>query len=78
MTNVVFDNPLLFVIDYPDRNAVEIFDKRSRRMGFVSGALADRFRHDFGILLAEQPDDDRFEEFMDDYEAVLNQSPTVH
>ncbi len=78
MVNVVFDNPLLYVIDYPGQDAVEIFDKRSGRLGLVRGAVAERFRHDFGILLAKEPDEEGFGDFIDDYASVMNQTAVLH
>jgi hypothetical protein len=76
--NVVFNNPLLYVIDYPSDDAVEILDKRSGRFGLVRGALADRFRHDFGILVAREADQESFEEFIDSYDAVMTQAARLH
>jgi hypothetical protein len=78
MNSVVFDSPMMYVIDYPGQDAIEILDKRSGRVGVVRGALADRFRRDFGILVAHQADAEDFEEFMDGYEAVMNQSAMIH
>lgn len=78
MINVVYNNPMLYVIDYPSEDAVEILDKRSGRVGIVRGALAQRFRHDFGILVAEEADEERFEDFIDSYDAVMNQSARLH
>jgi hypothetical protein len=78
LINLVFNHPLLYVIDYPDDDAVEIHDRRSGRIGIVSGALAERFRHDFGILVSEQADDDRLGEFIDSFDAVINQSARLH
>jgi hypothetical protein len=78
MNNVVFDSPMMYVIDYGGQDAVEILDKRSGRVGIVRGALAQRFRHDFGILLSQQADAEEFEDFIDGYDAVMNQSALVH
>jgi hypothetical protein len=76
--NVVFNNPMLYVVDYSGKDAIEIIDKRSGRVGLVRGALANRFRHDFGILVAEQADEERFEDFIESYDAVMNQSARWH
>jgi hypothetical protein len=76
--NLVFNSPMLYVIDYPGEDAVEILDKRSGRFGIARGALARRFRHDFGILVAEQADEDRFADFMETYAGVMNQPARLH
>ena len=75
---VVFDNPLMYVIDYPAEDAVEMFDKRARRVGVMRGAVAERFRHDFGIFLSEDRDEEQFEDFIDAYSAVMDQPASRH
>jgi hypothetical protein len=75
---VIFNHPLMLVVDYPERNAVEMLDKRGARVGVMEGRLAERFRHDFGILLSTEPDTDQVEDFMDDYSGVLDQPVSRH
>jgi hypothetical protein len=76
--NVLFNNPLLYMIDYPGLDALEILDKRKGRMGLVRGATADRMRGEFSQFLAQEHDQDEFEDFMDAYEAVLDQPVSRH
>ena len=75
---VIYNHPLMVVIDYPERNAVEMLDTRGARVGVMAGRLADRFRHDFGILLSAEPDADQIEDFMDSYSGVLDQPVSRH
>jgi len=76
--NVLFNNPLLYMIDYPGLDALEILDKRKGRMGLVRGATADRMRGEFSQFLAQEHDQDEFEGFMDAYEAILDQPVSRH
>jgi hypothetical protein len=76
--NVLFNNPLLYMIDYPGLDALEILDKRKGRMGLVRGATADRMRGEFSQFLAQEHDPDEFEDFMDAYEAILDQPVSRH
>ena len=76
--NVLFNNPLLYMIDYPGLDALEILDKRKGRMGLVRGATADRMRGEFSQFLAQEHDQDEFEDFMDTYEAVFDQPVSRH
>ena len=76
--NVLFNNPLLYVIDYPGHDALEILDKRSGRMGLVRGATADRMRIEFGNFLSEDHNQEEFEDFIDTYDGVLDQPVTRH
>lgn len=75
---VVFSNPLIYVIDYPAYDAVELFDRRSGRVGLMLGDVAHKFRHEFDDLLAGEPGLDSFDEFIDHYSAFLTQSVVKH
>jgi len=76
--NVLFNNPLLYLIDHPAQDALEILDKRSGRMGLVRGAVADRMRIEFGNFLMEDHDQEEFEDFIDTYQAVLDHPVIRH
>ncbi len=76
--NVLFNNPLLYLIDYPTHNALEILDKRNGRMGLVRGAIAERMRVEFGNFLSEEHDQEEFEDFIDTYGVVLDQAVMRH
>ena len=75
---VVFNHPLMYVIDYPAEDAVEMLDKRAHRVGFMRGAVADRFRREFGIFLSEERDEEQLEDFIDAYSAVMDQPVSRH
>ena len=75
---VVFSNPFIYVIDYPAQDAVELFDRRSGRVGLMMGDVAHKFRHEFDDLLASQPEAEAFEDFIDHYRAILTQSAVRH
>ena len=76
--NVLFNNPLLYVIDYPGHDALEILDKRNGRMGLLRGATADRMRGEFRQFLAQEHDQEEFEDFIDSYEAILDHPVSRH
>lgn len=75
---VVFNHPLMYVIDYPGQDAVEMLDKRAGRVGVMRGAVAERFRHDFGIFLAEERNEEQVEEFIESYSAVMDLPVSRH
>jgi hypothetical protein len=76
--NVLFNNPLLYVIDYPGHDALEILDKRNGRMGLLRGATADRMRGEFAQFLTHEHDQEEFEDFIDSYEAILDHPVSRH
>lgn len=75
---VVFDHPLMYVIDYPAEDAVEMLDKRAGRVGVMRGAVAERFRHDFGIFLSEERDEEQLEDFIDAHSGVMDMPVSRH
>lgn len=75
---VVFNHPLMYVIDYPAENAVEMLDKRVGRLGFFRGSEAERFRLEFDAFLAEERDEDQLEEFIDSHSARVTQPVRRH
>lgn len=75
---LVFNHPLMTVIDYPGQDAVEMLDKRAGRVGVMRGAVAERFRHDFGIFLSEERDEEQLEEFIESYSAVMDLPVSRH
>jgi hypothetical protein len=75
---VMFSNPLIYVIDYPAHDAIELFDRRSGRMGLMMGAVARKFRHEIDDLIAGDPELEEFEDLVDHYSAVLTQSVVNH
>lgn len=75
---VVFNHPLMYVIEYPAQDVVEMLDKRAGRVGVMRGAVAERFRHDFGIFLSAERNEEQLAEFIDAYSAVLDQPVSRH
>ena len=75
---VIFNHPLMYVIDYTTDGVIEMGDKRANRVGIMRGAVAERFRHDLGIFLSEERDDDQFEDFIETYSAVVRQPVSRH
>lgn len=76
--NVLFNNPLLYVIEYPGIDALEILDKRHGRVGLLRGDTAIRVRDEFHEFLSQEHDDEEFEDFIDLHEAILDQPVSRH
>ena len=76
--NVLFNNPLLYIIDYPGHDALEIMDKRNGRMGLLRGAAADRMRGEFSQFLTQEHDQEEFEDFMDSHKSILDHPVSCH
>lgn len=75
---VMFSNPLIYVIDYPAYGAIELFDRRSGKVGLMLGSDADKFRHEFDDLMTGDPGPDAFQSFMEEYSDVVMQPVIRH
>jgi hypothetical protein len=76
--NVLFNNPQLYVIDYPGHDALEILDKRNGRVGLLRGATAERMRFEFREFLTQKHDEEELGDFIDSYDAILDQPVSRH
>ncbi len=75
--NVVCNNAVLYVVDYPAIDAVEIIDKRSGCGGLIRAETAQRFRREFG-LLAGAGGEGSMDDFIAHYGALLTQPAVYH
>lgn len=75
--NVVFNNPMAYVVDYPGFDAVELIDKRSGRGALMREGTARRFRAEFEQW-SHAPDPDAFEVLLEHYRALLTHPAVYH
>lgn len=75
---IVFDNPVLYVVDYPAQDAVEVIDKRVSRGVFMRDEAARRFRSELKDLVATDPDIEAFDDFLDAYPSLFSQPAIYH
>lgn len=75
--NVVCNNPILYVVDYPALDAVEVIDKRSGKGAMMSNGAARRFRQELQGLAGSEAEED-FVELLDHYGALLTQPAVYH
>ena len=75
---IVFDNPVMHVVDYPAQDAVEVIDKRVNKGVLMRDGAAERFRAELKALVAGNPDIEAFDELLDEYETLLSQPAVYH
>lgn len=68
---VLFNNPQLYLIEYPGHDALEILDKRNGRVGLLRGETAARIRGEFRDFLTKGPDEEEIEDFIDAHEGIF-------
>lgn len=74
---IVFDNPVLHVVDYPAEHAVEVIDKRVNKGVLMRDGAAERFRSELKALVSGDPGIDAFGDLLEEYGSLINQ-PTVY
>lgn len=75
---VLFNNPQLYVIEYPAHDALEILDKRKGRLGLLRGPAAEHIRSEFRDFLTRPHDEEEFDAFLDAHDAILEHPLILH
>jgi len=75
---IVFDNPVMHVVDYPAQDAVEVIDKRVNRGALMRDGAADRFRAALMALVSDERDIEAFDALLDEYGSLLTQPAVYH
>lgn len=74
---IVFDNPVMHVVDYPAQDAVEVIDKRVSKGVLMRGEAALRFRSELKALVVGESEIEAFDDLLDDYGSLITQ-PTIY
>ncbi|MDR2241058.1 MAG: DUF3567 family protein [Zoogloeaceae bacterium] len=75
---IVFDNPVMHVVDYPAQDAVEVIDKRVNKGTLMRDGAAERFRAELLALVSDERDIDAFDALLDEYGSLLTQPAVYH
>lgn len=75
---IVFDNPVMHVVDYPAQDAVEVIDKRVNKGVLMRAGAAERFRTELKALVSGEPDIEAFGDLLEEYGSLLNQPAVYH
>ncbi len=75
---IVFDNPVMHVVDYPAEHAVEVIDKRVNKGVLMRDGAAERFRAELKALVAGEPDIEAFGDLLEEYGSLITQPAVYH
>lgn len=75
---IVFNNPVLYVVDYPQVDAIEVIDKRKGLGMLMRDEAARRFRRDLTSFVEAGQEVEDFDGFIDPYEALMTQPAVYH
>ncbi|GIK24202.1 MAG: hypothetical protein BroJett006_04480 [Betaproteobacteria bacterium] len=75
---IVFDNPVMHVVDYPAQDAVEVIDKRVNKGVLMRNGAAERFRAELKALVSGEPDIEAFGDLLEEYGSLITQPAVYH
>ncbi len=76
--NVVLNNPVLYVVDYPSVDAVEVIDKRLGKGVLFRDEAAHRFRIELREMASSATEMDDFGTWLDEYGSLMTQPAVYH
>ncbi|MDO6387506.1 MULTISPECIES: DUF3567 family protein [Uliginosibacterium] len=77
--NIVLNNPVLYVVDYPSVGAIEVIDKRKARGVLLEGDAAQRFKRELKDAMEQNEEGEEldFDPYLDGFDALLTQ-PAIY
>jgi hypothetical protein len=78
MMNVIYNSENYCVVEYPVEHAIELVDKRSARGTFLQGDVAERFAQSMQDAVAEEASAEHIDEFLGEFDTLLDQPVVYH
>ncbi len=83
---MIYNSPNYCVVEFPPQDGhlamssggYEIVDKNARRELFIDGAMAERFREHVEKLIKEEPSLDEVDEFLGQFDSLMQQPVVLH
>ncbi|SDB86391.1 BTH_I0359 family protein [Paraburkholderia lycopersici] len=83
---MIYNSPNYCVVEFPPQDGhsamraggYEIVDKNARREIFIDGAMAARFREDVQKLMEEDQSLDEVDEFLGQFDSLMQQPVVLH
>ena len=76
--NLVYNSEHFSVVEYPTHGSFELIDKQGKTSAFIVGDTAAKFRASIENAFSKNPTIESIDEFLDDYEAPIEQQLTFH
>ena len=76
--NVLYDSKHFYMAEFPGRAGIELVDKAAGRVGFLEGDVAHKLRASMVHLFSDSPTFESVDEFLETYDALLNNPVVLH
>jgi len=76
--NVIYNSENYYVVEYAAEHGYELVDKHAARGAFLHGETADRFLQSMKHAIAEDASAEHVDDFLDQFDMMLNQPVVFH
>ena len=77
--NVIYNSDNYYVVEYSPQHGFELVDKQARRGAFFQGDAADKFAQSLRDIVGEDGVSmERVDEFLGEFDDLMNQPVTYH
>lgn len=82
--NMIYNSPNYCVVEFKSAagesfsGGYEIMDKTAKREIFLGGQLAEKFRFDVSALIASEPSVEEVDDFLSNFEGLMQQPLVLH
>ncbi len=82
--NMIYNSPNYCVVEFKalgdeaSQGGYEIMDKTAKREIFLEGVLAEKFRSDVALLIAQEPSIEEVDDFLSNFEGLMQQPLVLH
>ncbi len=82
--NMIYNSPTYCVVEFRAAEGeqfgggYEIMDKTSKREIFIGGAMAEKFRQDVTQLIATEPSIEEVDEYLSNFDGLMQQPLVLH
>ncbi len=76
--NIVYNSDNYYVVEYPAQHGYELVDKHAARGTYLHGDTAERFLESMKHAISEDASAEHVDEFLDQFDVLLNQPVVFH
>ena len=76
--NILYDSQHFYMAEFSGSEGIELVDKSAGRGGFLEGDVAHKLRASMKHLFSDDPSAESVDEFLETYDALLNNPVIVH
>ena len=76
--NVIYNSDNYYVVEYPTQHGYELVDKHAARGTYLCGDTAEKFLESMKHVIAEDASVEHVDDFLDNFDVLLNLPVVFH